>query len=70
VAMLAPACEEVSAADPCGHEIQRHDGACWAFDISEARDLIEAGRHMKVTVHDHVIVGASGRTSMKALGLI
>ena len=34
------------------------------------RDLIEAGRHMKITVHDHVIVGSQGRSSMKALGLI
>jgi DNA repair protein RadC len=25
---------------------------------------------MKVTVHDHVIVGAAGRTSMRAMGLI
>lgn len=39
-------------------------------DIRLTRDLVEAGRHMKVAVHDHVIVGASGRTSMKALGLI
>ena len=39
-------------------------------DIRLTRDLIEAGRHMKVTVHDHVIVGAAGRSSMKALGLI
>ena len=39
-------------------------------DIRPTRDLIEAGRHMKVAVHDHVIVGASGRTSMKAMGLI
>ena len=39
-------------------------------DIRLTRDLVEAGRHMQVTVHDHVIVGASGRTSMKALGLI
>ena len=39
-------------------------------DIRLTRDLIEAGRHMKVTVHDHVIVGSSGRTSMKAMGLI
>ena len=39
-------------------------------DIRLTRDLIDAGRHMKVTVHDHVIVGASGRTSMKAAGLI
>jgi DNA repair protein RadC len=39
-------------------------------DIRLTRDLVEAGRHMKVTVHDHVIVGASGRTSMRATGLI
>jgi DNA repair protein RadC len=39
-------------------------------DIRVTRDLVEAGRHMKVTVHDHVIVGAAGRTSMRAMGLI
>ena len=39
-------------------------------DICLTRDLVEAGRHMKVTVHDHVIVGATGRTSMRAMGLI
>jgi DNA repair protein RadC len=39
-------------------------------DIRLTRDLVEAGRHMKVTVHDHVIVGAQGRTSMRAVGLI
>jgi DNA repair protein RadC len=39
-------------------------------DIRLTRDLVDAGRHMKVTVHDHVIVGASGRTSMRAMGLI
>ena len=39
-------------------------------DIRLTRDLIEAGRHMKIQVHDHVIVGASGRTSMRAMGLM
>ena len=39
-------------------------------DIRLTKDLIEAGRHMRVTVHDHVIVGSRGRSSMKALGLI
>lgn len=39
-------------------------------DIRITQDLVEAARHMKLTVHDHVIVGASGRTSMRALGLI
>ena len=39
-------------------------------DIRLTRDLVEAGRHMKVTVHDHVIVGAKGRTSLRSMGLI
>ena len=39
-------------------------------DIRLTRELIEAGRHMRVAVHDHVIVGSQGRSSMKALGLI
>ena len=39
-------------------------------DVRVTQDLVEAARHMKISVHDHVIVGASGRTSMRALGLI
>jgi len=39
-------------------------------DIRITQDLVEAARHMKINVHDHVIVGASGRTSMRAMGLI
>jgi DNA repair protein RadC len=39
-------------------------------DIRLTRDIIDAGRHMKITVHDHVIVGAQGRSSMRAMGLI
>jgi DNA repair protein RadC len=39
-------------------------------DIRLTRDLVEAGRHMKIAVHDHVIVGTQGRSSMRALGLI
>ena len=39
-------------------------------DIRLTRDLAEAGRHLKVTLHDHVIIGASGETSLRAMGLI
>lgn len=39
-------------------------------DIRLTRDLVEAGRHMKIAVHDHVIVGASGRSSLRAMGLM
>jgi DNA repair protein RadC len=39
-------------------------------DIRLTRNLVDAGKHMKITVHDHVIVGSQGRTSMRAMGLI
>ena len=39
-------------------------------DIRLTRELVEAGRLMRVTVHDHVIVGASGRSSLKSMGLM
>ena len=39
-------------------------------DIRLTRNLVDAGKHMKITVHDHVIVGSQGSTSLKALGLI
>ena len=39
-------------------------------DIVLTKDLIDAGRHMKIAVHDHIIVGAQGRSSMRAMGLI
>ncbi len=52
------------------HNHPSGDPAPSSQDIRLTRDLVEAGRHMKVAVHDHVIVGANGRTSMKASGLI
>ena len=39
-------------------------------DIRLTRDLIDAGKHMKIAVHDHVIVGSQGRSSLRALGVI
>jgi len=39
-------------------------------DIRLTRDLAEAGRHLKVTLHDHIIIGANGHKSLRAEGLI
>lgn len=39
-------------------------------DIRLTREIIEAGRPLGIAVHDHVIVGARGHSSMRALGLI
>jgi DNA repair protein RadC len=39
-------------------------------DIRLTRDIVEALRPLKISVHDHVIVGAQGHSSMRAMGLI
>jgi len=39
-------------------------------DIRLTRDLAEAGRHLKVTLHDHLIIGAGGESSLRSMGLI
>lgn len=39
-------------------------------DIALTRDIAEAGRRLGIALHDHVIIGASGHSSMRALGLI
>ena len=52
------------------HNHPSGDPAPSSQDIRLTRDLVEAGRHMKITVHDHVIVGAQGRSSLRAMGLI
>lgn len=39
-------------------------------DIRLTRDLAEAGRHLNVTLHDHIIIGAKGHSSLRAMGLI
>ena len=52
------------------HNHPSGDPAPSSQDIRLTRDLVDAGRHMKITVHDHVIVGASARTSMRSMGLI
>jgi DNA repair protein RadC len=39
-------------------------------DIRLTREIIEAGRHLKIAVHDHLIIGSRGHSSLKAMGLI
>jgi len=39
-------------------------------DIKLTRELVEAGRHLRISVHDHVVIGARGHASMRAMGLI
>ncbi len=39
-------------------------------DITMTKDIIEAGRRVAITVHDHIIIGRNGHASFKSLGLI
>lgn len=39
-------------------------------DIALTRELIQAGKPLGITIHDHVIVGTGGHSSMRAMGLI
>ena len=39
-------------------------------DIQITQRIAEAGRHLGITVHDHVIVGHEGHVSLRAKGLI
>ena len=39
-------------------------------DVDMTRQVIEAGRALRITVHDHLVVGRDGVASFKALGLM
>jgi DNA repair protein RadC len=39
-------------------------------DIAVTRQIVEATRPLGVAVHDHIIIGAQGHSSLRALGLI
>ena len=39
-------------------------------DVDITRQIIEAGRSLRIAVHDHLVVGRDGVASFKALGLI
>ena len=39
-------------------------------DIAATRDVVEAGKRLGIQVHDHVIIGANGHSSMRAQGLL
>lgn len=39
-------------------------------DIAMTREIAEAGRHLGIILHDHVVIGRTGHASFKALGLL
>nr|WP_283204741.1 MULTISPECIES: JAB domain-containing protein [unclassified Caulobacter] len=39
-------------------------------DIDMTKQIVEAGKALKIAVHDHLVVGREGVASFKALGLM
>lgn len=52
------------------HNHPSGDTAPSRADIHLTRDIVDAGRKLGVEVHDHVIIGSEGHSSMRALGLL
>jgi DNA repair protein RadC len=52
------------------HNHPSGDPAPAPADIDMTRQVAEAGRSLRITVHDHLVVGRDGVASFKALGLI
>jgi DNA repair protein RadC len=39
-------------------------------DVAMTREIVEAGRSLRIVIHDHLVVGRDGTASFKALGLM
>ncbi len=39
-------------------------------DVDMTRQIVEAVRPLRITIHDHLVVGRDGTASFKALGLM
>ncbi|MBV9827537.1 MAG: DNA repair protein [Alphaproteobacteria bacterium] len=39
-------------------------------DISTTQDIVKAAKPLGIAVHDHLIIGRKGHTSLRDLGLI
>jgi len=52
------------------HNHPSGDPAPSAADIDMTRQVVDAGRALRIAVHDHLVVGRQGVASFKALGLM
>ena len=39
-------------------------------DIEVTRKIVEAGKPLGITVHDHIIIGSDGHASLRSKGLL
>jgi DNA repair protein RadC len=52
------------------HNHPSGDSAPSRQDISMTREIMEAGKRLGIAVHDHVIIGKDGFTSLRSAGLL
>lgn len=52
------------------HNHPSGDPAPSRADINLTREIADAGKRLGIAVHDHVIIGAQGHSSMRAMGLL
>jgi DNA repair protein RadC len=52
------------------HNHPSGDPAPSRADIALTRDIADAGKKLGIAVHDHIIIGANGHSSMRGLGLL
>ena len=59
-----------SAAIILVHNHPSGDPAPSRADIDITRKVAEAGKRLGISLHDHIIIGASGHSSLRAMGLL
>lgn len=59
-----------SAAIILAHNHPSGDPSPSRADIEITRAIAEAGKRLNIAVHDHIIIGTQGHSSLRALGLI
>lgn len=68
--VIRRALELQSAAIILVHNHPSGDPAPSRADIEITRRIVDAGKPLNIAVHDHLIIGAHGHSSLRALGLI
>lgn len=52
------------------HNHPSGDSAPSRQDITMTREIMEAGKRLSIAVHDHIIIGRDGHSSMRSMGLL
>lgn len=52
------------------HNHPSGDPAPSRADIELTRNIVEAGKKLGIAVHDHIIIGTEGHSSLRSMGLM